>query len=486
MDQRKAPLYEGLINHLRKNPISFHVPGHKYGTVFPEIAQSQYNDILKLDVTELNGLDDLHSPHSIIMDAQNLTADLYKVMKSYFLVGGSTAGNLAMILSVCQTGDTVLVQRNCHKSIIHGLQLAGATPVFLAPVLEKTGFLPIGPSLDNIRNEIGKHQKVTAIILTYPNYYGMASRELGEIIDFCHEKKIPVLIDEAHGAHFCKYGSESLPQSSLRYGADVVVHSAHKTLPAMTMGSYLHFNSQLVDRSKVEFYLQALQTSSPSYPILASLDLARYYLASIADIDVKEIIAASTRFRDQLHSIPQIQVVPQVSTHYLSDPLKVTVQTRCSLSGYELQLIFDECGVFTELADPFHVLFVLPFGAFNEAEETLSRIKAKLKDFKIVSNGAVNTLSFDDSNNSTLALAYKDVTTYKTEEIDINASVGRISAMNVVAYPPGIPIILTGERITAERMRTVVNLKRKGARFQGEETIWDKGIEVFIETAKNM
>lgn len=277
MNQNRMPLYEALIEFKERGPLSFHVPGHKNGLNFPQEAIREFKGILSIDVTELAGLDDLHSPFECIDEAQQLLAEVYNTKRSYFLINGSTVGNLAMILSCCGEHDIVLVQRNCHKSIINGLKLAGANPI-LDPWIDEAYNVPVGVRNEIIKNAIGKYPNAKALILTHPNYYGMGM-DLEASIAFAHAHKIPVLVDEAHGAHLCL--GEPFPKSALTYGADIVVHSAHKTLPAMTMGSYLHINSHLVDEDKVTTYLSMLQSSSPSYPIMASLDIARFTMARI-------------------------------------------------------------------------------------------------------------------------------------------------------------------------------------------------------------
>lgn len=281
MDQNKLPLFEALLAHHQKNSSSFHVPGHKNGVLMPEAAKLWYRSLLPLDVTELSGLDDLHHPSGVIKEAEQLTADLYRSERCFFLVGGSTAGNLAMILATCEEGDTVLVQRNSHKSILNGLRLAKVQPIFLQPKFDREAQIATCLDEDDVIENIKKFSDAKAIIITNPNYYGFTV-SLKNIVTEAHKYDIAVLVDEAHGAHF-GHQSSLLPKSALEDGADVVVQSAHKTLPAMTMSSYLHFNSKLVDIEKLAYYLQVLQSSSPSYPLMASLDLARYFLATLTE-----------------------------------------------------------------------------------------------------------------------------------------------------------------------------------------------------------
>ncbi|MFD0768330.1 aminotransferase class I/II-fold pyridoxal phosphate-dependent enzyme [Bacillus sp. CGMCC 1.60114] len=468
MDQRKMPLYEALKTFASKKPVSFHVPGHKNGTNFPHEAQEYFHDILSIDVTELTGLDDLHSPFECIEEAQQLLAGLYEVQKSYFLINGSTVGNLAMLLACCNEHDTVLVQRNAHKSIMNGLKLAGARPVFLEPWIDEEYGVPVGVPYEVIEAAIQKYPQAKALILTHPNYYGMGV-DLEKSITLAHAHRIPVLVDEAHGAHFCV--GEPFPKSALAYGADIVVHSAHKTLPAMTMGSYLHINSSIVDEEKVSSYLNILQSSSPSYPIMASLDIARFALAKIKEEGCKELAAFTEQFRQVLHRIPQLAVLD----YPIQDVLKVTVQTRCKLSGYELQHVFEEIGMYVEMADPYNVLLILPLQVNEDYIKVIDRLQSALCSYDVEDTGLC--IRYPDKENlSSLAFTYKELEKYKKKVIPLEEALGMIAADMIIPYPPGIPLLMYGEKITSEHINQISYLEESGARFQGNPkniTVYD-------------
>ncbi|WP_459503761.1 aminotransferase class I/II-fold pyridoxal phosphate-dependent enzyme [Bacillus sp. C1] len=459
MDQNRIPLYEALIQFRDKNPLSLHVPGHKSGLNFPEQAQAGFNDVLSIDVTELTGLDDLHSPFECIDEAQQLLADIYNVKKSYFLINGSTVGNLAMILSCCEEHDIVIVQRNCHKSIINGLKLAGVNPVFLEPWIDELYGVPVGVQHEVIKRAIERYPEAKALILTHPNYYGMGI-DLKESITYAHEYKIPVLVDEAHGAHFCI--GEPFPKSALEYGADIVVHSAHKTLPAMTMGSYLHINSDLVYEEKVSSYLSMLQSSSPSYPIMASLDVARFALANMKEKGCHKIVEFLKKFRNELQRIPQISVLE----YPLQDELKITVQTRCELSGYELQSVFENIGVYAEMADPYNVLLILPLQVNEQYTKAVERIRLALGNYKVKDKIPSIRYTYKGSF-SALPFTYKQLSKYKKKIVPLQEAIGMIAADMVIPYPPGIPLLMYGERITTEHIEQISYLEKIGARFQG-------------------
>ncbi|MDM5237091.1 aminotransferase class I/II-fold pyridoxal phosphate-dependent enzyme [Bacillus cereus] len=459
MNQNRMPLYEALIEFKERGPLSFHVPGHKNGVNFPQEAAREFKDILSIDVTELTGLDDLHSPFECIDEAQKLLADVYGAKKSWFLINGSTVGNLAMILSCCGEHDIVLVQRNCHKSIINGLKLAGANPIFLDTWIDEVYNVPVGIRDEVIKEAIERYPNAKALILTHPNYYGMGM-DLEASIAYAHAHKIPVLVDEAHGAHFCI--GEPFPKSALAYGADIVVHSAHKTLPAMTMGSYLHINSRLVKEEKVSIYLSMLQSSSPSYPIMASLDIARFTLASIKEKGHDEIVEFFRRFKEGLCSIPQIAILQ----YPLQDELKVTVQTRCQLSGYELQSLFEKGGIYTEMADPYNVLFILPMQVNEQYMKAIDIMRVALQHYAVKDKSESIRYTYKGGF-SPLAYTYKQLEGCKTKVVPIEEAVGMIAAEMVIPYPPGIPLIIYGERITSEHKEQIMYLEKMGSRFQG-------------------
>ncbi|WP_059174172.1 aminotransferase class I/II-fold pyridoxal phosphate-dependent enzyme [Bacillus sp. FJAT-27445] len=466
MNQLNVPLLNALTAHISTKPVSFHVPGHKYGTVLDGEAAVYFSEIMKLDATELSGLDDLHSPEGAIHEAAQLLAELYGVEESFFLVNGSTVGNLAMIASVCGEGDKILVQRNCHKSIINGIRLAKAEPIFIEPVFNGEWKVACGLDVPAVHKALACYPELKAIVLTYPNYYGIAD-PIGDIISAAHLKGIPVLVDEAHGAHFI--AGAPFPQSAVELGADIVVQSAHKTLPAMTMGSFLHFNSKLVELTRLKDYLQMLQSSSPSYPIMASLDLARNFLGTINKRDLKNLLEHINRFRGELADIPQIRVLENEGK---ADPLKVVIQAACGLNGYEIQKLLEHQGIFTELADPHNILLILPLlkeGMDYPFKNAARKIAEALAHYPAVSPTPLESSSGGCL--SGLALSLNEMDGLPCEVIELTKAVGLISAETIIPYPPGIPVILKGERITKRMASRLAELKKSGSRFQGGQRL---------------
>lgn len=478
MMQTNMPLMEALIQHKKQQPISFHVPGHKYGTVFPLYMQTYFRDVLQIDVTELNHLDDLHAPTGVIDEAQTLLAKAYQADKSYFLVNGTTGGNLAMILSVCNEGDLVLVQRNCHKSILNGLKLAKVKPIFLQPVFNEEWKVAGGVAVETVQRAIETYPQAKALILTYPNYYGMTF-DLQTMIIEAHKRQIPVLVDEAHGAHFT-IGSP-FPPSAVQLGADIVVQSAHKTLPAMTMGSFLHVNEGLICVNQLEEALQMVQSSSPSYPIMGSLDIARSYVATFDGQDVQLLMNKINHLKAQLKELANIHVLEFPLNE--GDPLKITIQSSKNMSGFALQQQLDHEGVFTELADPFNVLFIFPLlkksidYSFEDVYKKVTNVVKKLPSKEQQIELQVTVPSFHEL--SSLTIDYWQMKHMTKQIVSIEQSVGKIAAEMIIPYPPGIPLLLEGERITDTHIQQLRLLLQTGARFQGGIHLNDRKIIVF-------
>ncbi len=347
MEQSEQPLWNAIKKHRAKNSTSFHVPGHKSGKVASSQYGEQFSEFLSYDLTELNGLDDFHGPDGAIKEAQSLLTQYYKTEKSYFLVNGSTVGNLAMIFATCEEGDLVYVQRNCHKSILNALMIRNIRPIFLEPEVSEASYMPTGVSKYTLEEAVRKYPGGRACLFTYPTYYG-ETYDLKELIQFAHRNHIIVLVDEAHGPHLTI--GHPFPQSSLRMNADIVVQSAHKMLPAMTMGSYLHVNHSSLPLNRIEFYLDALQSSSPSYPIMASLDIARSYLATFTVTDVAATMKERKKIVDFFVEQEGITIIEGI------DPLKIIVRKQ-GWTGFQLQQWLERRHIFVELADPYQVLF---------------------------------------------------------------------------------------------------------------------------------
>ncbi|WP_157796316.1 aminotransferase class I/II-fold pyridoxal phosphate-dependent enzyme [Bacillus xiapuensis] len=478
MNQNRIPIMEALWHYRNQEPLSFHVPGHKNGQVQIPGLPEEFLKLLQYDLTEISGLDDFHSPEGCILEAQELLIELYKTRKSYFLVNGSTVGNLVMILAVCKEGDTVFVQRNCHKSILNALKLANVHPVFLEPDYDSRFQAAGGVHIETVRQAYKLYSSVRALIITYPNYYGMAP-PLKEMIQMAKANGSLVLVDEAHGPHFVL--DDPIPPSSLEWGADIVVQSAHKMLPAMTMGSYLHVHSKEISLEPLEFYLQALQSSSPSYPIMASLDAARAYVANMTKEDIAHTVRTRTAIAEHFQ-------VKGVETLQPEDPLKLVLRKQ-GYSGYELQQQLEAAGIFTELADPSQVLCTLPLlqkadkNAFSQ--HAASKISALDLPFK-TPNGLIDRAMQESSAKkiSTLALSYREQDLFPRKWISLEGARGKVSAETVIPYPPGIPLVMTGEALTERQLDILQKLLENNVHIQGGRGLKENKIAVFSNSKR--
>ncbi|MEQ6357398.1 aminotransferase class I/II-fold pyridoxal phosphate-dependent enzyme [Lysinibacillus sp. M3] len=471
--QKKKPIVEGLERFQQQQNISFHVPGHKHGEL--SHLPQPFKDVMRYDVTELSGLDDLHHPEEMILEAENLLADTYGAMKSFFLVGGSTVGNLAMIYATCKKGDTIIVQRNAHKSIFHAIELVGAKPVFVSPLWDERTLTATHVSYKDLKEAVDYYPEARAVVLTYPTYYGMTSKEIQQQIAYCHEKGIPVLVDEAHGAHFS--ACTLFQPSALTFGADIVVQSAHKTLPAMTMASFMHVNSNLVEVDKINHYLRMLQSSSPSYLLLASLDDARYYVQTYMESDGAYIIEKRNQWIEALRAIGSLEVIE------VDDPIKLLLRVK-GYTGFQLQEVLEAKHVYAELADANQVLLVLPLlkqGHNYPFAEIRVRIKEAITlllstpkaEIVIASQTAYNFVAITEP-----AYTFDEMNKAETEWLPYMRTMGRISSSMIIPYPPGIPLLVPGEKITVAKLSQLEELLATGATFQGNHRLEEKMIEI--------
>ncbi len=366
----KAPLYNALTHYAGSDQRSFHVPGHKNGMIYTDVLKpitgnDLFSSILQLDVTEISGTDDLHHPEGVIQEAQQLAAQCFGAEESHFLVGGSTVGNLALILTVCShPGDIIIVQRNVHKSILHGLMMAGAKAVFLTPELDQASGLAVIPNLESIEAALKQYPTAKAVLLSSPNYYGMG-KDLSGIAEACHRYQIPLLVDEAHGAHYSQH--HRFPISALAAGADGVVQSTHKMLAAMTMSAMLHVQGDLIARSLLKQRLTMVQSSSPSYPLMASLDLSRYLLDCYGEQIFTTGLEARDHFMDKLSENKRFDYLSFSDERYTQDPFKVVIyDLEGYLSGEVLQERLEHYGCVPEMSDDRYVVLVFSLGSTLE------------------------------------------------------------------------------------------------------------------------
>jgi arginine decarboxylase len=489
----RAPLFEAMAAHHRKKPASFHVPGHKSGIGADTAAASFYQNILSIDYTEITGLDDLHRADGVILEAQQLAADCFGAEETFFLVGGSTVGNLAMITAVCEPGDILLVQRNVHKSVIHGLMIAGARAVFLTPQWDPEEGIATGVNAKDVERALQAYPEAKGLLITNPNYYGMGI-DLKPLAELMHRLGKPLLVDEAHGAHFGFH--PELPPSALSLGADIVVQSTHKMLSAMTMGAMLHMQGELINRAAVKQRLSILQSSSPSYPIMGSLDLARRQMHVQGEALLQEGLLVVKECIAELETLSCYGFIHSTSApaaYTYQDPFKISIYDATgTLSGPELREQLEAHGCYAEMADEKRVLLVFTLGSTKEdaarlvqaltnicEERKLQKKEKSERITNIIKMTPFIQLSDPVAFQLHWATETKGQEKQETVWVSIKDAIGKRSARMVIPYPPGIPLWYPGEWITVRSAEYMQELAALGIKFQGMPGGSLQNIEVF-------
>ncbi|WNR44746.1 aminotransferase class I/II-fold pyridoxal phosphate-dependent enzyme [Paenibacillus roseipurpureus] len=476
IDKARAPLYEAMVAHQAKHSVSLHVPGHKSGQGLQDDGKRFLITVMSIDYTEITGLDDLHHAEGAILEAQELAADCFGAEETYFLVGGSTVGNIAMIGAVCGKGDLILVQRNAHKSVIHGLMFAGAKAIFIAPRIDAATGVATGLHIEDVKQALALYPTAKALFLTNPNYYGMGV-DVKLFADEMHDHGKLLLVDEAHGAHFGFH--EDVPASALSQGADAVVQSTHKMLTALTMGAMLHVQGPRVNRGALKQMLAMLQSSSPSYPILASLDLARKRVHTEGRTWLDQGIQLMKEFRAGLDDIAFFRYCPQRITHEkayeTADPFKIAIyDPSFQLTGSELKDQLEAQGCYVEMTDGYLVLLVFSAASTREdVHRTLAALHNICLDIKVrkqelqapISN--IMKLPTYVTIGTPVGFDHRRVNQEEITQVSVEEAIGKRSSDMVIPYPPGVPLLYPGETITASIAEALVYLADQGIRFHG-------------------
>lgn len=447
-----APIYNRLKEYRLKNRVPFAMPGHKNG-------RGLINGLAELDVTELEETLNLRQQDDeVVKNAQKKLSDLYKSDESFIITCGSTAGIQAMLTSVMHPGKILVAGSDCHMSVINTCALCGYKIIFIPARINPITLLPsddmdleefISGQEDEIKNNIG------AVLVTSPNYYGIC-RNIEKYADECHKYNIPLLVDEAHGAHFA--ASKLLPKPAIQCGADMAVNSAHKTLNALTGAAYLHIKNKYVSRERTETALAAVQTSSPSYPIAASADIARSELEKGCGWD--EHINYCIKLREKIQNELMINIVEN------DDPTRIVLNFMTyDISGFEAAKILSEkYEIDVEMSDTVNVVLITTPSNTKEDFERLYRaleqmvnsIGVRHEPLKFSKPAARNRII-----KPSIAF-YSD-----SKKVNFKYSAGEICTKTVTAYPPGIPIICPGETITYAHTLYIKIMKDAGAVFTG-------------------
>lgn len=433
------------------------MPGHKLSKGIPyELTQ----DILKLDITEIYGSDNLHCPEGIIRDAQQLAAQAFGAEHTFFLVNGSTCGVQAALLSVCQRDDVVLVSRDAHKSFLAALILSGARPVFIKPRFDENFCISAEVSVDDIKKALDEHPEAKAVFLTRPNYYGICC-DIQQISNLVHDKGKILIVDEAHGAHlgFC----DQLPQSSIKLGADICIQSAHKTLPALTQSAYMHVRGPRIDMGKLRFNLAMLQTSSPSYILMAFLDIAREIMQKEGGPRLDNLVGNLTIFINDLHSNTSLCALTQdaLPRDVENDITRLVINTRSSgLTGYEAEkLLRKSFNTYIEMSDSQNIVLISTIAddviSFSKLYTAMREIDRQGRYNMPLKKQKINTLHIPRVIMTPCETYYA-----KKETIRLYDSCGRVCAGVITPYPPGIPILYPGEVFeehTIEYLKSIIS-----------------------------
>lgn len=487
MDHHQTPLFSALRKHAEKNPIQFHIPGHKKGVgMDPEFRGFIGDNALSIDLINIAPLDDLHQPTGVIEEAQKLAADAFGAEHTFFSVQGTSNAIMTMIMSVVGAGDKIIVPRNVHKSIMSAIIFAGAKPIFLSPVRDAEYGIDHGITVRSVRRALEKHPDAKAVLVINPTYFGVCTN-LREIVELVHSHNIPVLVDEAHGAliHF----HDRLPLSAMQAGADMAATSVHKLGGSMTQSSVLHVQGNRVDPKRIQTIISMLTTTSTSYILLASLDCARRNLALNGEAMAEKAIRLANYARENINRIPGLKCLGEDilkdEATYALDPTKLTVHVReLGITGYDAEnWLREHYRIEVELSDMYNILcFVTP----GDTQETIDALLAALRHLSEVNYNvreARELIVVEVPPIPQLSLAPRDAFYGDTETIPFKESAGRIIAEFIYVYPPGIPILLPGEVISQESIDYIVDHVEVGLPVKGPEDRSVQNVKVIVETS---
>lgn len=431
-------LLQKLKTYRDSDYYGFHMPGHKRNS---ELLGEDLP--FGIDITEIEGFDDLNHPRGILKEACEKAAKLYQSEKTLFLVNGSTVGILSAVKGITNKGDKVLVARNCHKSVFNAVNLFYLNPIYIYPGMNSNETILDEIQAEDVKKILEKHPDIKAMIMVSPTYEGAVS-DIRLISAILHEKGIPLILDEAHGSHFGLH--PIFPENGIKKGADIVIHSLHKTMPSLTQTGLMHLNGDLIDKQKVEDTLYMLQSSSPSYVLMASIDNCIEFMNAengrdTMDIYVKNLAAV----RKELSKLKVLELVETKSY----DPSKIVVSTaKSNISGYDL---------YRKLLEEYHLQmemetksYIVAMTSMADTKEGFKRLKTALfeidKNLDLVKQKAI---AFDIPRLHKVYESY-ELTDKEIINIDIKNANECISAGTLYLYPPGIPLILPGERVSQE------------------------------------
>lgn len=465
-----STIYDRLTEYSKTDAYPFHMPGHKR-----HMTGDVLSDVSSIDITEIDDFDNLHDAHGIILEAHQKAATLYGAEESFFLVNGSTCGILSAVAACVHNGGWLMMGRNCHKAVYHAALLGNLNTIYLCPEVKEGFSFYDGFHLDCIKKEVEifykEHptEKIGAVIITSPTYEGIIS-DVKAIADYLHEKGIPLIVDEAHGAHLGM--SELVPKNSCACGADIVIHSLHKTLPAMTQTAILHVNGDLVDRQRLRRYLSIYQSSSPSYVLMASIDRALTMMSQDGEKYFRDFLFQRNKLLQALNACRRIQIYQGKD----ADPCKLVLSTRGNV--WTGKVLYDrlrlEYNLQMEMAAGDYVVAIM---TVMDSQEGFERLKQGVLELDSQLDEELDSLESQPlMQEANLAkYPYPSKAEYSIAEaleqpqiaIELNDAKDRICADFVYVYPPGNPILVPGEKVTKEHVVFFNNVQKQNLDLKG-------------------
>lgn len=475
--QSKAPVLEAMTQHLQNRVVPFDVPGHKGGRGNSELTDFLGKSCLKADVNSMKPLDNLCHPVSVIKKAQDLAAEAFGAKTAFFIVNGTTGSVQTMIMTACKSGDKIIMPRNVHRSAINALVVNGAIPVYVNPGTNKELGIPLGMSVENVKKAIAENPDAKAVLINNPTYYGVCS-DLREIVRIAHENNMLALVDEAHGTHF--YFGENMPVSGMAAGADMAAVSMHKTGGSLTQSSILLCGSN-INSDYVRQVINLTQTTSGSYLLISSLDIARKNLALNGKSIFKKTVQFAEYARNEINKLGGYYAFGNElcdnNAFFDFDKTKLSVHTRdIGLAGIEVyDILRDDYGIQIEFGDIGNILAIISAG--DRALE-IERLISSLSEIKrLYSKDKTGMFDHEYINPEVITAPQKAFYSNK-RSVPINQSSGMVCGEFVMCYPPGIPILAPGEKITDEIINYINYAKEKGCFMTGTQDMKIENINV--------
>lgn len=477
LDQSKAPIYGALKKYKAMRVVPFDVPGHKQGRGNPELTEFLGEKCLSVDVNSMKPLDNLCHPVSVIKEAEELAAEAFGAKQAFFMVNGTTSAVQAMIMSVCQRGDKIIMPRNVHRSAINAMIISGAIPVYVNPGVNARLGIPLGMAVADVKKAIEENPDAKAVFVNNPTYYGICS-DLKTITELAHRHNMAVLVDEAHGTHF--YFGENMPLGAMEAGADMTAVSMHKTGGSLTQSSLMLMNDRL-SAGHVRQTINLTQTTSGSYLLLSSLDISRRNLALHGPAIFAKVVSLARYGQEEINKIGGYYAFSSElingDTIFDFDPTKLSVYTRdIGLAGIEVyDILRDDYGIQIEFGDIGNILAIISVG---DRELALERLVSSLSEIKRLYTKDQSHMFDHEYIDPEVVLAPQRAFYSDQCSVPIRASAGYICGEFVMCYPPGIPILAPGERITEEIIDYILYAKEKGCLLTGTEDMSIENIKV--------